>query len=185
MFSKLAIDVMKNNCLKYYYNQRRNLTWEVECQYNNKIGIDKDTISIYEGIRNIKFNENKNIRKGDILFEVKTDTNINNQFIADKDYVVVERNKNIMNTLNIDPENIEKSWILKICKSASYGTIIRENPFSSKIEKKHAIKSFLDVTKIVPYNYYNNSLDDAVIKKNKYINNSNEQDLIYYIQGNH
>lgn len=187
MFSKLAREVMKKNCsnFKVLYYQNRNLTWEASSNSYKKIGLEKDTISIYEGIRNIKFNKNKNVKKGEILFEVESDTNVNNKFIASNDCIVVEKNKEVMKNLNIDPENKEKSWILKISDIRSYGTFVCENPNSSRIEKRNAIKSFLDSTRIVPYNYYDNSLDEITLKQNKNISNSNEQDLIYYIQGNH
>lgn len=187
MFSRLARKVMKKNCsnFKNMYYQSKNLTWEAKSNSYKKIGVERDTITIFEGVKNIRFNENQNVKKGEILFEVESDTNVNNKFIANNDCVIVEKNKEVMTTLNIDPENNEKSWILKICDARSYGTFVNKNPNSSKTEKKKAIKLFLDNTRIVPYNYYNNSIDVSPVKHTKNICNSNEQDLIYYIQGNH
>lgn len=189
MFSKLARQVMKKNSLKCkkLYNQCRNLTWEFPSKSYKKIGLEKDTVSIYEGITSIKFNGNKNIKKGDVLFEVESNTNINNKFKANDDCTVIEKNENVMKTLNKDPENNEKSWILKISDTKSYGTFIIEKPNTSRKEKKKDIKKFLDNTYIVPYNYYNNSIDKdlPVLPKKKNVNNVNEQDLIHYIIGNH
>ena len=116
MFSKLARQVMKKNFsnFKRLYNQNRNLTWEVPNNSYNKIGIEKDTISVYEGVRSIKYNKNKNIKKGEVLFEVETDTFINNKFIANDHCVVIEKNREVMKTLNTNKSTRLNRYLIRL-----------------------------------------------------------------------
>ena len=130
MFSNIAKQVMKTNHLRF----KCLYTWETQSKLYKKIGIKKKTISIYKGVLDIKFNDNVNIKKGDILFEVETMANIKKKILANTNCIIIEKNKKIMKTINFYPENKEKSWILKI-NNNSHGTFVNEKKKPKKTKK--------------------------------------------------
>lgn len=181
MYSALARRVLNKDLgvfLNTNINQFRRLCWVKNEKDYKLIGLEKSTISIFEGISNITFNTNKKLESGDIMFSVGSNTPLNKDFYTRKNGEILERNEDAINYINIDPENYETSWIVKIknFEDISYGNFIQNNPDATKEERKRALKNFYDSTRIVPYNYVNNGIKAP---------NVNESDLINYIIGNH
>ena len=188
MFSTLAKSVLTKNLVR---NSSRNLYWVKETNGFKYIGLNKDAISIFEGIGNVIFPNNKIIKIGETLFEVDSYTNLNKEFKSKENTIIFEKNKNVMKTLNKYPEDTEKSWILKVkhfdTMSFSYGKFLQENPNATKEERKDAIKKYYEGN-YTPYTY-NTSPNDYKKNTNKFDSyshsNANENDLICYIMGNH
>ena len=158
--------------------QIRRLYWVKNVKDYKLIGLDKDTISIFEGINSISFNKNRNLKSGDVMFMLSSNTSLNKDFYS-KEYIeILERNEDAINYINIEPENHKTSWIVKVknFENISYGNFIQNNPDATREERINGLKKFYDSTRIVPYNYVNNGI---------IVPNVNESDLINYIIGNH
>lgn len=192
MFSHMARRLVTQSFKKPQYKSPiRTLYWTRQDGDFKYIGLESSTIDIFEGINNINFPKREMILKGETLFEVLTDTILDGIIESKKDTLIVATNKNIMNTINHNPEE-KNSWILKVrdieTESKSYGQFLRENPNASKEERLNAIKDFLDSTRNTPYTYYS-SPNDYKTNSNKYDSvyhtNVNENDLISYIMSNH
>ena len=159
-------------------NQLRRLCWVKNEKDYRLIGLEKDTISIFEGINDIYFNKNTNLKGGDIMFSVSSNIPLNKDFYSRENGEILERNEDAINYINIDPENHETSWIVKIknFEDISYGNFIHNNPDATREERSSELKNFYNSTRSVPYNYVNNCVTAP---------NVNESDLINYIIGNH
>ena len=112
------------------------------------IGIDKSAVDIYEGINNIKFPDDNVILKGEPLFEVDTNTNIDNKFNSKVDTYIVEKNNNVMETLNLNPKSENESWILKIKdfndeEHYSFSKFKLKHPKGIKTRKNRSCKKIL------------------------------------------
>ena len=114
MFSQCGIKIVASKNINRIINiSRRNLCWMKNQNGIYTLGITKKTINNYFNVNSIHFNENKFVKSNSELFVIET-----NNFIegvdAPFDCKVIKKNNEAINYINIDPENIEISWIIKI-----------------------------------------------------------------------
>lgn len=92
---------------------KRNLCWIKQENGIYSIGLTRKTVEIYKGINFIDINKNLFVKFNDELCIVESE-----QFVesinAPFDCKIVKKNKNILDTINIDSENEEYSWIVKV-----------------------------------------------------------------------
>jgi len=184
MFSSLARSVLINN---YAKSIQRNLYWVKKTKDCSYIGLQKDTIYVYEGIYNIEFPKYKTILQGDVLFSVDSNTVLDKNIRSNNDYYVLETNKGAIKNINLNPEEKEKNWIIKVKEvgnSEEYNIFLDRNQYATDEEKRHKINELFDTKqKYTPYTYYYNNSSNH--DKQFHHANVNENDLIQYIIGNH
>jgi glycine cleavage system H lipoate-binding protein len=184
MSSSLARSVLINN---YAKSIRRTLYWVKKTKDYSYIGLEKDTIYVYEGINNIEFSKSKTILKGDVLFSVDSNTILDKNIRSNNNYYVLETNKGDIKNINLNPEEKETNWIIKVKEignSEEYNIFLDRNPYTTKEEKRNKINELFDTKqRYTPYTYYSNDFKNN--QKCFHHVNVNENDLIQYIIGNH
>ena len=111
MLSRITRLVSSNNISKI--NNVRNLCWMKNNNGIYSIGLTNETVYNYEGINSININNNYFVKFNDELCFIESEKFVES-LIAPFDCKIVEKNKKILETINIDPENQEYSWIVKI-----------------------------------------------------------------------
>jgi glycine cleavage system H lipoate-binding protein len=92
---------------------KRNLCWIKQDNGIYSIGLTRKTVEIYQGINFIDINKNTFVKFNHELCFIESDKfveSINSPF----DCKIIKKNKYILDTINIDSENKEHSWIVKV-----------------------------------------------------------------------
>ena len=96
------------------YNTVNKFYWIKEEDSTKKIiGVDTDIVSVLEGVDSVIVPNNTIIKKDQIMFTLVSD-NLPQDIYAPFDLEIEEVNKDIMNFINIRPEDQKKSWIIKV-----------------------------------------------------------------------
>ena len=111
MLSRITRIVSPKNISKI--NTVRNLCWMKNNDGIYSIGLTNETVYNYEGINSININNNYFVKFNDELCFIESEKFVES-LIAPFDCKIVEKNKKILDTINIDPENQEYSWIVKV-----------------------------------------------------------------------
>ena len=92
---------------------KRNLCWIKHDKGIYSIGLTRKTVEMYQGINFIDINKNAFVKYNDELCFIESE-----QFVesinAPFDCKIIKKNKYILDTINIDSENKEHSWIVKV-----------------------------------------------------------------------
>ena len=94
-------------------NNVRNLCWMKNNNGIYSIGLTNETVFNYECIKSIDINNNYFVKFNDELCFIESKKFVES-LIAPFDCKIVEKNKKILETINIEPENQEYSWIVKV-----------------------------------------------------------------------
>ena len=96
------------------YNTVNKFYWIKEEDSTKKIiGVDTDIVSVLEGVDSVIVPNNTIIKKDQIMFTLVSD-NLPQDIYAPFDLEIEEVNNDIMNFINIRPEDKKKSWIIKV-----------------------------------------------------------------------
>lgn len=93
--------------------KQKTFYWTKERENCKIVGLKKDTISIMEGINDINVNMKNNIIfKNEPLFIFESNINNFEIIYSPENLLIIDINKDILKTINLDPES-DESWIFK------------------------------------------------------------------------
>ena len=98
-------NIINRSIRNFYYFKNHNDTYS--------IGLADNIVNIYKRIDNIVITEKNFLIKGEELLIIET-PEFNESISSPFDCKIIEKNNKAINTINLFPENREKSWIVKI-----------------------------------------------------------------------
>ena len=92
---------------------KRNLCWIKSYDGLYSIGVDQATLDIFKKINEVEITKDNFIKNEHDLCYIKNDKFVET-IKAPFDCKIIERNYNILGTINLDPENEKHSWIVRV-----------------------------------------------------------------------
>lgn len=140
MFSQNLTKLVSNGIKNSRHYHGNNKYWIKQINNLYYVGIKKKLIKFYENIDCISINNKYYVNKNEDLFYLESN-NLVEPIYSPFDCKIIERNTDIMKNININPESVNDSWVVKI------DPIIRVNYATVIIED---IETYLDFKKKCP-----------------------------------